>query len=220
MIVRRRRTDRGRPDRTPCSAACVPRARRRRRSRQTAAPAPTGSDRAAPGPWRRRPACRTRPTSPAPRTRACWRAAGRESRRARAATGCARRAPVRASMIDLIAPSPRPLIAVSPNRTPRPGSTEKCSWLSLMSGGSTGIAAIAALGQVHRELVGVLRLDRQQRRGEVPRVVRLEIRGLIGQERVGRRMRLVEAVPGEVLHQVEDLRGLLFIDALGAARPP
>ena len=122
-------------------------------------------------------------------------------------------------MIAWIAPSPRPLIAVRPKRTPS-GTTEKCSWLSLMSGGSTGDAALAALGDVDRQLVGVLRFDRQQRRGEVPRVVRLEVRRLIREERVGRRVRLVEAVAGEVLHQLEDLGGLLLVDALGAARRP
>ena len=105
----------------------------------------------------------------------------------------ARRCVRATSMIAWMAPSPRPLIAVRPKRTPS-GTTEKCSWLSLMSGGSTGDAALARLGDVDRELVGVLRFDRQQRRREVPRVVRLEIRGLVGEERVGRRVRLVEAV--------------------------
>ncbi len=66
-------------------------------------------------------------------------------------------------------------------------------------------AAIAALAEVERQLVGVLRLDRQQRRREMPRVVRLQVRGLVREERVGRRVRLVEAVAGEVLHQLEDV---------------
>ncbi len=68
-----------------------------------------------------------------------------------------------------------------------------------------GDTPVAALGDVERQLVGVGRFDGQQRRGEVPRVVGLEVGRLVGEERVGRRVRLVEAVAGEVLHQLEDL---------------
>ena len=74
-------------------------------------------------------------------------------------------------------------------------------------------AALARLGEIHRQLVGVLRLDRQQRGSKVPRVIRFQVRRLIGKQRVRRRMRLIETVPREVLHQVEDLRGFLFVDA-------
>ena len=51
---------------------------------------------------------------------------------------------------------------------------------------------------------------RQQRRHEFDRIVRLQIRGLIGHQRVGRGVRFVEAVPGELRHLIEDLghRGL------------
>jgi hypothetical protein len=49
-----------------------------------------------------------------------------------------------------------------------------------------GDATVAAFAQVHRELVGVLRLDGQQRRGKMPRVVGLEISGLVGKEGVRR----------------------------------
>ena len=76
-------------------------------------------------------------------------------------------------------------------------------------------AELAALAEIHRQLVGVRRLDRQQRRDEVPRVVGLEIRRLIREQRVGRRVRLVEAVAGEELHQIEDLGGLLLADVVG-----
>ena len=120
----------------------------------------------------------------------------------------------------LIAPSPSPLIAVSPKRTPFPLLHREVQLALVDVGRQHRDAAIAALGEVHRELVGVLRFDRQQRRGEVPRIVRLEIRGLIREERVGRRVRLVEAVPGEVLHQLEDLGRLLLVDALGARALP
>ncbi len=77
-----------------------------------------------------------------------------------------------------------------------------------------GNAELAALAEVHRELVGVRRFDGQQRRHEVPRKVGLQVRGLVGHPRVGRRVRLVEAVPGEELHQVENLGGLLLVDAV------
>src|SRR5216117_893102 len=76
-------------------------------------------------------------------------------------------------------------------------------------------AALARLGEIHRELVGVLRLDREERRGKVPRIVRLEIRGLIGEERVRGRVRLVESVPREELDQLEELDRFPLVDAVG-----
>ena len=75
-------------------------------------------------------------------------------------------------------------------------------------------AALARLGEIHRELLGVLRFNREQRRGKVPRIVRLEIGGLIREERIGGRMRLVEAVACEMLDQLEHFRRLLFRDPL------
>jgi len=48
-------------------------------------------------------------------------------------------------------------------------------------------------------------------------VVRLEVPRLVGQQCVGRGVRLVETVPGEEFNELEDLRGLLLGDAtLGA----
>ncbi len=76
-------------------------------------------------------------------------------------------------------------------------------------------AELAALAEIHRQLFGVGRLDGQERGDEVPRVVGLEPRRLIRQQRVGRRMRLVEAVAGEEFHQIEDLGGLLLADFVG-----
>ena len=46
------------------------------------------------------------------------------------------------------------------------------------------------------------------------RIVRLQIRGDVRQIRVGGRVRLVEAVTGELLHQVEDLLDLLLRETL------
>jgi len=45
--------------------------------------------------------------------------------------------------------------------------------------------------------------------------MRLQPRGLIADQRVGRGVRLVEAVAGEFFHQVEDGVGLGFLDAIG-----
>ena len=100
------------------------------------------------------------------------------------------------------------------------GSTVKASSLAVDVRRQDRHAELAALPEIHRELVGVRRFDRQQRRHEVPRVVRLQIRRLVGDPGVGRRVRLVEAVAGEELHQVEDLRGLLLADRRSRARRP
>ena len=50
----------------------------------------------------------------------------------------------------------------------------------------------------------------QQGRHELDRVVRLEERGDVCEKAVGGRMRLVEAIAGELLHEVEELRGGRF----------
>ena len=109
----------------------------------------------------------------------------------------------------MIAPSPTFFTAVRPKRTPS-GSTVNGSWLRLTSGGQDGHAEVATLAEVLRQLVGVLGLDGQQRRHEVARVVGLEVAGLVREQRVRGRVRLVEAVAGEVRQQVEDLAGLLL----------
>ena len=44
--------------------------------------------------------------------------------------------------------------------------------------------------------------------------MRLQIRGDIGQKRIGSRVRLGETVPGKLLHQVEDLFDFLLRKAL------
>ena len=73
---------------------------------------------------------------------------------------------------------------------------------------------LAVLLQGH-ELVGVIHVGGQHGSQEMCRVTRLEPCGLVGDQRVCRRMRLVEAVTGEVLHQVEQRRGDMGIDAVG-----
>ena len=51
---------------------------------------------------------------------------------------------------------------------------------------------------------------RQQRSHELDRIVRLQIRRVIGQQRIGGRVRFVESVSGELRHQVENLFNLLW----------
>ena len=65
---------------------------------------------------------------------------------------------------------------------------------------------VAALVEVQPHLVRVAQLCSEQGGHELHRVVRLEIGGDVGQEAVGGGVRLVEAVTGELLHQVEELR--------------
>ena len=66
----------------------------------------------------------------------------------------------------------------------------------------------------HLEFVGVVHFH-----GHIPaekfcRVVHLEPGRVVGQQRIGGRVRLVEAVTREFLHQVEHFTGLVLIDAL------
>ena len=62
---------------------------------------------------------------------------------------------------------------------------------------------LVALGAVHL---------RRQHRGHVLRgIMTLQIGGLVGHQRVGRAVRLVEAVAAEIFDQVEDLQRLLSI---------
>jgi hypothetical protein len=78
-------------------------------------------------------------------------------------------------------------------------------------------AHLPALADVQDHLVGVRALRGQQRREEVRRMVRLQVGRLVREPRVGRRVRLVEAVPGELLHLVPDLAGLLLVHAARGA---
>ena len=66
----------------------------------------------------------------------------------------------------------------------------------------------------HLELVGVVHFHGHVPAVELGRVVHLQPGRVIGQQRVGGGVRLVEAVARELLHQVEDLVGLFLADAL------
>ena len=74
------------------------------------------------------------------------------------------------------------------------------------------------LGAKLRQLVGVAHVERHRGGQELDRIIRLHVRGLVGDQRVGRGVALVEAVFGEALQQVEDRVGLGAVDAaLGRA---
>ncbi|MET3868693.1 hypothetical protein ABIC20_006002 [Methylobacterium radiotolerans] len=76
------------------------------------------------------------------------------------------------------------------------------------------LGVLAEFGQ----LVGVVDVEGHGGGQELDREVRLQVGSLVGQQRVGRRVALVEAVIGELGEQVEDLVGLgLGQAALGAA---
>ena len=70
----------------------------------------------------------------------------------------------------------------------------------------------------HLELVGVVHFHRHIGAEELGRVVHLDPGRVVGQERVGGGVRLVEAVAGKLFHQVKNLVGLLLTDVvLGGA---
>ncbi|MNX86730.1 hypothetical protein D3C86_1186250 [compost metagenome] len=72
-----------------------------------------------------------------------------------------------------------------------------------------GDAVQAAILVEDLDLVRIVHGQRHVGCHEFGRVVRLEPRSVVRQQRVGGRVRLVEAVAGELLHQVEDVVGLL-----------
>ena len=75
-------------------------------------------------------------------------------------------------------------------------------------------AAFQAVPDDFHDPVGGADLGRQRRREEVDRVVRLQIRRLVGQQRVGHGVRLVEPVPAERLDQTAELLRFLLGDAV------
>ncbi|MNM42531.1 hypothetical protein D3C81_533730 [compost metagenome] len=77
-----------------------------------------------------------------------------------------------------------------------------------------GQAEVAHLVQEADHLFGVVHVRRQRRGHELGRVMALEPGRLVTDQGVGGSVRLVEAVAGELLHQVEDRIGLGFADAV------
>ena len=66
----------------------------------------------------------------------------------------------------------------------------------------------------HLELVGVVHFHRHVGAEKLRRVMDLEPAGVVRQQGIGSRVRLVEAVACKLLHQVEDLVRLVLIDTL------
>ena len=122
----------------------------------------------------------------------------------------------RVSRMDAIAPSPAPLTAPSPNRRRR-AAPRTGSWLALMSAGSTGTLSSRHSARYSATLSddcdSIVSSAAMKWRG----IVRLQIRRLIREQRVGRRVRLRKAVAGEVLDELEDLRRLLLRDVVRLA---
>ena len=77
-------------------------------------------------------------------------------------------------------------------------------------------AQVPAFVDVFHYLVAVVDLAGQQSRHEADRIVGLQVSGLVGQDRVGGRVRLVESVAGKLDHQVEYSRGLPRIESAGS----
>ena len=71
-------------------------------------------------------------------------------------------------------------------------------------------AHVAAFVHVLDDFRGVAGFRREQRGHELSRVVGFQIRGDVREIRIRRRVRLVEAIARELLHQVEDLLDLLL----------
>ena len=65
---------------------------------------------------------------------------------------------------------------------------------------------------LHR--IGVIHIGRQRRRHERRRMVRLEPGRVISHHGIGRRVRFVETVLGELFHEIEQLHGQLAVDTI------
>ena len=74
-----------------------------------------------------------------------------------------------------------------------------------------------AFGDVLDDLLRVAHFVGQQGRHELDGIVRLQIGRLVGDERIARRVALIEAIAGEPLDQFENLLGLVLLQALGDA---
>ena len=112
-------------------------------------------------------------------------------------------------MIDSTAPPPTFLIAQSPKRIASPSGVKSMSDL-LTSGGRTRMP-MSRHSLMYFTTLAVLPVsDVSSADMNSIGVVRLQVRGDVGQIGVSGRVRLVEAVAGELLHQVEDLLDLLL----------
>src|SRR5260221_306185 len=73
-------------------------------------------------------------------------------------------------------------------------------------------AEAGSLGPEFRDLVGVAHAERHRGGEELDRIVRLQVGGLVGYERISGGVALVEAVVGKARQQLEDRFGLAAVD--------
>ena len=129
----------------------------------------------------------------------------------------------RAATIASAAPLPQPLIALRPNRIFPSAHGEidvRAIHVRRHDLDAHPLAIFQVLDQRILALeVAARNIARQQRRHELDRVVRFQIRRLIGDQRVGGAVRFVEAVAGELLDLAEQLLGLFLVEAAAAGRP-
>ena len=92
----------------------------------------------------------------------------------------------------------------------RPEATSKSTPERLTDGASTAMPRRIASRRNSAILSVLPRLQRQRRGEELDRVVRLHIGGLVGDQRVGGGVALVEAVVGELGEQLEDRVGVVL----------
>ena len=131
------------------------------------------------------------------------------SRRVRPGRKCSRKDRFAAALrrSPSTAASPSPLIAPRPNVRSFPSDAEFD--IGLVDVGRKDVDPHAArIVDVFGDAVRTLHPARQERRHELGREVGLEIGRLIGDRPVGRRMRLVEAVAGELFDHAEKFGGL------------
>ncbi len=129
---------------------------------------------------------------------------------------------MRALMIASTAFCPTFFTAPSPKRIASPFSSRtgvNVYSLALTSGGSTRMLISRHSLMYFTTFRDVARFRSQQRGHEIDRIVRLQVRRHEGQIGIGRGVRLIEAVAGELLHLIENLFDLLRWDGRAPARP-
>ncbi len=94
------------------------------------------------------------------------------------------------------------------------GSARKSTSEALTHGGSTEMPLRRASAANMRELVGVAHVERHGGGEELLAVVRLHVGRVIADQRVGGGVRFVEAVAGELVDQLEDVGGVVLLDAV------
>ena len=126
-------------------------------------------------------------------------------------------------MMDSMALWPTFLIAARPKPMALPVAVTigvKLASETCTLGGTTGMFISRHSEMYLTTFSGFEVSDGEERGHELDGIVGLEPRGVIGEQRVGGGVGLVEAVSGELLHQVEDFAGLGFGEACARLRRP